>query len=272
MLYQFESLSRKLDEWRFPAIQGSTGFQVIKGIDFETAYKSGSISFEDDGIYLEHEGKKYRGYMFIQEPRISDKGWYPKFHLKKCTTIQEFIQIGQFRIRYEWSNSNVNDLIDLNTRQVYENETLSYCQNCRKEFYNGIKTTGDFFDSLDKTKIKTEDVEVYINGYPRNWEKISKNYRTLKGYACESCGIAPINVLDRRHWHTHHKDGDKTNNKESNLECLCVLCHSYKDLKHEENFDTKRMRKELDAFVEQYRSELILLRNLYLAIYENEKK
>jgi hypothetical protein len=81
-LYKFQSLNKKLTEWGFPVINGNTGFQIIRGIDFEVAYKSGSISFEVDGIYLEYEGKKYRGYMFIKEPYISQYGSYPKFHLK----------------------------------------------------------------------------------------------------------------------------------------------------------------------------------------------
>ena len=105
MLYDFEKLGNKLDQLGFPKIQGGSGFQIIKGIDFEEAYKSGSISFEDDGIYLEYEGKKYRGYMFIQEAYITYNGGpakFPKFHLLKCRTIQEFISSGRFKQRYEW--------------------------------------------------------------------------------------------------------------------------------------------------------------------------
>ena len=60
MIYKFENLQKKLDEWGFPSLIGVSGFQIIKGIDFEKAYKSGSITFEEDGIYLEFEGKKYR--------------------------------------------------------------------------------------------------------------------------------------------------------------------------------------------------------------------
>jgi hypothetical protein len=75
-------------------------------------------------------------------------------------------------------------------------------------------------------------------------------------YACESCGIKPVKDSDKRYWHTHHRNGDKTNNKPSDLECLCVLCHSYKDHMHEENLDKARMKIELDSFVNRYREEL----------------
>lgn len=269
MLYQFEELNQKLTEWGFPVIHGNTGFKIIKGIDFEVAYKSGSISFEADGIYLEYEGKKYRGYMFIKEPYISRYGSYPKFHLKKCEKIRQFINEGRFEIRYEWANSNVNDLIDKTTRQKYKDEVLSYCSYCKRELFDEIRTTQDFFDKLDKTQINSENIEVDIFGYIKEKEKISKQYRESRDYTCESCGIKPVNILHRRHWHTHHKDGDKINNKESNLQCLCVLCHSYKDIKHEENFNTKNMRKELDTFVSLYKEELIKVKNPYLAKYNN---
>ena len=127
MLYQFEILDRKLDEWGFPILKGESGFQIIKGIGFEKAYKSGSISFEDDGIYLKYEGKEYRGYMFIQEAYITYNGGpakFPKFHLLKCRTIQEFIDSGRFKQRYEWSNSDVNNLIDKQTRTKYNDKKL----------------------------------------------------------------------------------------------------------------------------------------------------
>ncbi len=83
----------------------------------------------------------------------------------------------------------------------------------------------------------------------------------------ENCGIKPANNVDKRFWHTHHIDGDKTNNKQTNLECLCVLCHSYKDNSHEENFGRTRMKRELDTFVKQYNEELKTVGNSYLRQY-----
>lgn len=271
MLYQFEILAKRLDDWGFPSIKGGSGFQIIKGIDFEEAYKSGSISFEDDGIYLEYEGKKYRGYMFIKEPYISQYGSYPKFHLTRCHTIRQFIEEGRFKIRYEWSNSNINDLIDKTTRQVYKDEILEYCGYCRRELFEEIENTEDFFETLDKSIIEENNIEVDIFGYAREWQKISKSYRMKKNFTCESCGIKIDDLINRRYLHTHHKNGDKTNNRENNLECLCVLCHSFKDIKHEENFDKKRMLNEIKIFVKIYRAQLELLKNPYLKRYDIEQ-
>jgi len=264
MLYQFENLNKKFDDWGFPQGKASSGFRIIKGIDFEKAYKSGSISFEDNGIYLEYEGKKYRGYMFIKEPYISKYGSYPKFHLKRCQVIRQFMEEGRFKIRYDWSNSNVNDLIDKTTRELYKDESLEYCGFCKLELFDGIKTTEDFFQTLDNTDIQDNNIEVDIFGYVRGKEKISKAYRERQNYTCESCKITPKESIHRRYWHTHHIDGDKTNNKEINLQCLCILCHCFEDLKHEENFDKSRMQIELKKFVGLYLNELTKLNNPFL--------
>ena len=264
MLYTFEKLSQKLDDLGFPKIEGNSGFQIIKGVDFEKAYKSGSISFEDDGIYLEYEGKKYRGYMFIKEPWISRYGSYPRFHLTKCKIIQEFISKDTFKIRYEWSNSNVNDLIDKTTRQTYKDETLNYCSYCKKELFDSIEDTEDFFDSLDKTEIEEEKIEVDMFGYVRGKERISKEYRNRKNFTCEKCSIKPNSNLHKRWWHTHHVDGDKTNNSLNNLNCLCILCHSNVDSRHRENFSKGSMPKQLEQFKNEYKEELKRLKNPYL--------
>ena len=268
MLYQFENLDQQLDEWGFPSLIGVSGFQIIKGIDFEEAYKSGSISFEDNGIYLEYEGKKYRGYMFIKEPWITVHNSFPVFHLTKCSTIEKFISEGKFKIRYEWSNSNVNDLIDITTKEIFKDQLLKYCGNCKKKLFEGIINTEDFFESLDKNEIEENNIEVDIFGYVRGKEKISKAFREKKNYTCESCSIIPIQTLHRRYWHTHHIDGDKKHNTESNLQCLCILCHCYQDIKHEENFNKNRMKVELKSFIDLYRKELININNPFLVNYE----
>ncbi|MDD3773602.1 MAG: hypothetical protein PHC38_13240 [Weeksellaceae bacterium] len=269
MLYEFDILDKKMDEWGFPKLQSGSGFKIIR-TDFEEAYKAGNIRFGDDGIYLEHEGKEYRGYMFIKEPWITQYNSYPKFHLTRCKTIDEFIRSGRFKIRYEWSNSNVNDLIDKTTRQIYKDEVLGYCYNCKQKIFDEIEDTEDFFETLDTEEIEETSHEVDIFGYDRNWQKISREYRKKMDFTCEECGIKIENRADQRFLHTHHKNGDKANNRLSNLQCLCVLCHSHENERHEENFDKNRMRKEIKTFVTKYRQELISVGNIHLNQFDNE--
>lgn len=262
-LYKFGELDKRLTEWGFPVIDSNSGFRIIK-VDFAKAYKAGSISFEKDGIYLEYQGAKYRGYMHLAESYYSRYGNHPKFHLTKCQTIQRFISLGIFKERYIWSNSNKVDLIDDTTGEKYKDITLKLCNYCKQQVLGLPSDTQLFFDSLDQREIRQE---IDIFGYVKGWERISRAYRKEKDYTCELCGIKPVKDFDKRYWHTHHRNGDKTNNKASNLECLCVLCHSHRDHTHEENFDKSSMKRELDSFVNQYREELKNINNPYLRQY-----
>lgn len=267
MLYSFEKLDKKLDQLGFPKIQGGSGIQIIKGIDFEEAYKSGSITFEDDGVYLEYEGKKYRGYMFIQEAYITYNGGpvkFPKFHLLKCKKIQEFISSGRFKQRYEWSNSDVNNLVDKQTRTKYNDVKLDVCSYCKSDYFDDIEDTQDFFDSLDKTELEEDNIEVDIFGYVRGKERISKDYRNRQNYTCEKCSVRPKSNLHKRWWHTHHVDGDKTNNVLSNLKCYCIVCHSNVDARHRENFSKGSMPRQIEYFKKEYQNELKRLNNPYV--------
>lgn len=163
-------------------------------------------------------------------------------------------------------------MIDKTTREIYKDEKLDYCGYCKKELFGDLETTEDFFESLDKDEIEENNIEVDIFGYVRGKEKISKAIRAKAGYACKSCNITPDETIHRKYWHTHHIDGDKTHNKESNLECLCILCHCYKDLRHEENFDKNRMQIELKTFIKIYRDKLIQVKNPYLKKYDSDRK
>jgi hypothetical protein len=265
MLYNFEELNRKLDQLGFPEIIGASGFQVIRGVDFEKAYKSGSISFEDDGIFLEYQGKKHRGYMFIKEAFITYQTpiKFPKFHLLKCRTIQEFVSRGNFQHRYEWSNSNVNSLLDKQTRMQYNDINLELCSYCKSAFFEKIKDTQDFFDSLDISEIAEKKIEVDIFGYVKGKEKISKAFREKHNFTCESCSIKLKNNQHKRWWHTHHIDGEKTNNNIQNLRCLCILCHANVDNRHKENFSKGAIPKQIESFKKAYREELLELNNTY---------
>lgn len=256
MLHKFELTHEWLDRLGFPQLDNRNGFQVIKGVDFEKAYKAGTISFKEDGVYLKYDGQEYRGYMFMKSYLIERYGTRPRFHLTKCRTIREFIDRGSFEYYYEWSNSSVNDVIDRDSHSKYEDEVLELCSYCRRKIESEIESTQDFFESLDNIQLEEETVEVDIMGYTRGWNLISRNYRERMNYTCEKCGVKCEERRHRRFWHVHHRDGDKTNLSLRNLECLCVRCHSEVDSRHKENFTGPRLEHELRSFRRLYGREL----------------
>ena len=59
--------------------------------------------------------------------------------------------------------------------------------------------------------------------YLADWSSISRKFRERKNWKCECCNVDLSK--NRGLLHSHHKDGNKGNNKYSNLRALCVTCH-----------------------------------------------
>lgn len=250
----FEKSNQTLDKRHYPKVEGGSGFKVIK-VDFEKASKDDKIDFREDGIYYtDEEGIKRKGYMFIKEAWYTFEGKkqkLPKFHLVECETIKDFIKNGRFKYRFEWSNSNVNDIIDKgDNHKKHPDQVLPLCTYCSKQIADSVPTTEAFFESLNETERQTTDIEVDLFGYTKDWEAISRKYKEGVNYTCETCQRQPKSDMDSRYWHTHHKDSDKLNNEASNLACLCIECHSKVDESHGDNF---KGSASLVAFLKKYK-------------------
>lgn len=51
---------------------------------------------------------------------------------------------------------------------------------------------------------------------------------------------------------THHKNGVKTDNREGNLECLCIKCHSEVDDTHRRNFSSAAQKVLIEDYMRKY--------------------
>ena len=70
----------------------------------------------------------------------------------------------------------------------------------------------------------TEGRDNSKQNYPKDWTNVSLDRRDESRWRCENCG----NDFSTMHHllHTHHCDGDKSNNSRENLRVVCVRCHS----------------------------------------------
>ena len=116
--------------------------------------------------------------------------------------------------------------------------------------------SSDFVEMLrqanDNQQEDYEGVELDLFGYTKDWDNISKAYREKHNYTCEKCGLQIDDDYDRQYIHVHHINGDKLNNKESNLKCLCLYCHAHVDERHIKRLTTGANRYTYEDFIQKY--------------------
>jgi hypothetical protein len=267
-LYKFKNLQKKLNEDGYQEVLESR-FEIVKK-DFTQEEAKGNITFKNDGIYLKINGDDQKGYMYIKTADIDQYG-FPKFHTSNCQVITTQKNQNRFQNHYFWSNSNKVDIKQRGSTVIHKDVNLQLCGYCRNAAnINNYSDTNGFFNLLDiqtPTTNRNRDVELDIYGYTKDWQFISKLYRTKMNFTCENCSIKINDNYDKRFLEVHHKNGDKLNNSDSNIECLCVLCHSNEDKKHQENFSKKNNQIKIKSFVERYKNDLLECNNSYLIDY-----
>lgn len=174
----------------------------------------------------------------------------PKFHLCNCSTFQDMVFKGR-KSRYVVSSRDdgnfVVNFMNNNFKNTKINRDgsikLDVCLNCLKELdwdnisrknsterANIIKSFNleDFFRIYPKDIINSEgllsDKSAPLNTYTDSWKKISSLLRKKVNYRCQKCGkdfSESKHLLD-----VHHKNGQKNDNRDSNLIVLCRNCHS----------------------------------------------
>jgi hypothetical protein len=249
-LYNFEKLDSFLTDLGFPHVKESR-FKIFRK-DFTEEAAKGTLKYKDGKFYLIENGIESLAYFYIKNPDIL-RYKLPKFHITECKTIVTYKSNNNFDGHYYLSNNNVVDLIDRQTKKEHKDQKLELCKFCQQIFPEEAMDTQDFFDRLIKDEMKEVDNQVVdIFGYTSNWHQISRTFRKIHNHTCHKCNVQMKTASDFRFIHVHHKNGNKRNINESNLECLCIRCHSRVDQMHLTNFQNPRLSAELENFNEKY--------------------
>ena len=218
---------------------------------------NGSMSFTSEGIFVKgDDGVERQVFLYKKDYRLQRYG-KPRFHICKCDTIDEFINSGGFRQHYVRANSEPVPVYNMDTGDYLQIDELPLCSNCRRiiSSYGNISST-EFVELLksanDNNDENYEGVELDLFGYTKDWDMISKLYREKHSYTCENCGLKIDDDYDRQYIHVHHINGDKLNNKESNLKCLCLYCHAHVDNTHLKNLTTGANKYIYVDFINKY--------------------
>lgn len=260
-IYEFNGLKKTLTDMGY-IIKKAVGYRPVKNVDVDLNDLKNNIEFTDGGIFLVDpvDGSRQQIFLYKRNYHLNSFG-KPRFHICKCKTIQDFIDAGRFKKDYRRANTETVMVCDMDDNYIDKQiDALPLCQNCAKMMreISGISNSSDFVkllksvQGMEDVQSKQENVEVDIFGYTKDWENISLSYREFKDFRCEKCGIRIDDPFDRQYIHVHHKNGNKTDNRQSNLQCLCIKCHSEVDERHRQNFLKGANSVMLNEFKEKY--------------------
>lgn len=221
--------------------------------------EEGSMVFEDGGIFVNlPDGSRQQVFLYKRSYRIADYG-KPRYHTCKCEVIDSFLKSDGSIPEYRKANTmpvRVIDRTDMNKdKEVNDLPHCRYCSHLEGGKYDRL-TSNEFAEILRKAHENDEpqpqgDVKVDIFGYTEDWQEVSRNYREKMDYTCEECGVK-VDLMDGEFMHVHHVSGNKIDNRESNLRCLCIKCHSEVDARHVKNFSRRSQQNLIREFLEKY--------------------
>ena len=211
----------------FNELRQQMGAELIKWIDIDSRLVTEGIEIPPEVIEEYHcdgplEYKERKVVVHIQD-RVNPAN-LPKFHVANCRTLEDMRKANEYG-RYVVATRTdgrfiVNLLVGGETQKV--ERRLYVCRNCLMQLnYKGYWRAAS--ERRDKI-VECFDLETFFNQYPPNWTEISYQTREKAGWKCKVCCIDLTS--NKKFLHTHHKNGRKNDNSESNLIALCIDCHA----------------------------------------------
>lgn len=218
--------------------------------------QDGTLEIGLDGIFTTDDlGVRRQVFLYKREYylKTADR---PRFHVCKCRTIERFME-GDDIPTYRKANTTKVKVLNRNTGRDVWVSHLPLCKNCA--YILGNYAYYDSFAFVEVLKSaapaeeepKQQSYEIDAHGYTRDWNEVSRRFREERNYTCEKCGVQ-VSRFETEYMHVHHRNGDKANNRRSNLQCLCIKCHSEVDPTHVHNFSTRSKQILIKLFMQSY--------------------
>jgi hypothetical protein len=245
--------------------------KAVSVIDTEVTIDE--VVFTDDGLptvqgqqvllYIKEGG--HSSDTLLREPEKANR-----FHVADCDALQRMRAKGRFKQRYVATNDTQGRFrcvaVDPVTGVKEADDVfaeLKVCKLClvslnyrgyadssvpqKKRLWLGFSLDEFFknFQARFSDLPKRTDTDPSRNDYTRDWPDVSRRYREVMKWTCESCRVDFSQ--NRGLLQTHHIDTDKRNNAFSNLEALCALCHQKHHPDMHVSFETRRQIMNLRA-------------------------
>lgn len=232
-------------KWDFKTM-GDLELDNLNDVIFDES--TGLLTYQGNPIILYISDIKSSGIFGKDSHRYSR----PKYHLSECTTIRQMKKNGRFE-RYV-----VTQRDDGCFKMVPEDGTKSFdaelllCRNClgdlsrakNKPFINNYSPEAEktkvflkkFFAALldggsgssvtgfSELPTRSDTGKLVPNVYSNDFAVISLKLREKHKFKCEDCGVDLSKTP--KFLHTHHINGNKSDNRTGNLKVLCLRCHA----------------------------------------------
>lgn len=201
-----------------------------------------NIGYRSDKILIDKKDNSVV-VLYIKDHRRSghelqnDPSLGNKIHLTWCQTLEMMTRKDSFD-KYV-ATKRTSGLFEVEYHSYYGNESgtvdipLHVCTHCLRALKIDTREKGryDFVKHLErysdtpmfKKATRYTDLTAPENNYPHNWDEVSHQFRKIKNWKCEDCGVDLKNhpsLLD-----THHRNGLKHDITPKNLQALCKVCH-----------------------------------------------